>query len=136
MRRWRPGNADVNSTRSEQVRFLLDEHYPGWLAEALTAGGIDAVALSAHRAELRGADDSRVLATAAAEGRVVVTEDVTTFSIAIALVPDHLGVVYCHHGRFPRNVAGLHRLRKALAILASDPPAGLREQPVAWWLAE
>lgn len=136
MRRWPPGSADVNSTRSERVRFLLDEHYPGWLAEALTADGIDAVALSAHRTGLRGADDSQVLAAAAAEGRVIVTEDVSTFSVTIALVPDHVGVVYCHHGRFPRNVAGLRRLRKALAGLASDPPAGLGEQPVVWWLAE
>ncbi len=80
-----------------RVRFLLDEHYPGWLAEDLTADGYDTVALTAHRPELRGADDGRVLAAAVAEGRVVVTEDVSTFSAAIALVPDHLGVVYCHH---------------------------------------
>ncbi len=41
--------------------------------------------------ELRGADDRRVLETAAAEARVVITEDVSTFSVAIALVPHHLG---------------------------------------------
>jgi uncharacterized protein with PIN domain len=63
-----------------RVRFLLDEHYPGWLAEDLTADGYDTVALTAHRPELRGADDGRVLAAAVAEGRVVVTEDVSTFS--------------------------------------------------------
>jgi predicted RNase H-like HicB family nuclease len=26
-----------------------------------------------------------------------------TFSVAIALVPHHVGVVYCHHARFPRT---------------------------------
>ncbi|TDE00598.1 hypothetical protein [Jiangella asiatica] len=31
------------------IQFLLDEHYPAWLAENLTADGIDTVALMAHR---------------------------------------------------------------------------------------
>lgn len=118
------------------IRFLLDEHYPGWLAGELTADGINAVALTAHRPELRGADDRRVLESAIADGRVVVTEDVTTFSAAIAAVPDHLGVVYCHHARFPRTRPGLNRLRAALAALAAlaaDPPDGLGEHPIIWW---
>lgn len=122
---------------SEQVpiRFLLDEHYPGWLADDLTAGGCDAITLTAHRPELRGADDSRVLRAAVAERRVVVTEDVSTFSSAVALVPEHYGIVYCHHSRFPRTRPGLTRLRIALAALAADPPPGLGEHPVVWWLA-
>ncbi len=95
------------------IRYLLDEHYPGWLADALVADGIDAVALTAHRPELRGVDDRIVLEAAVTEGRVVVTEDVTTFSAAIVLVGSHLGVVYCHHARFPRTKPGLARLRRA-----------------------
>ena len=65
--------------RSEPARIclLLDEHYPGWLAERLTADGIDAIAVTAHRPELRGVDDARVLEAAVAEGRVMVTEDVS-----------------------------------------------------------
>jgi predicted nuclease of predicted toxin-antitoxin system len=118
-----------------EIRFLLDEHYPGWLADELIADGVDAVALNVHRPELRGADDKRVLQAAAAESRVVITEDVSTFSVAIALVPHHVGVVYCHHARFPRTKAGLNKLRKALGQLAADPPAGLGEHPVVWWLA-
>jgi hypothetical protein len=42
--------------------------------------------------------------------------------------------VYCHHARFPRTRPGLERLRKALAALAADPPAGLGEHPIVWWL--
>jgi hypothetical protein len=55
--------------RSEgvQIRFMLDEHYPGWLAEDLATDGIDAVALTAHRPALRGVDDKRVLEAAVAE---------------------------------------------------------------------
>jgi len=119
----------------QEIRFLIDEHYPVWLADELVAEGIDTVALNAHRPEFRGADDRRVLETAPAEARVVITEDVSTFSVAIALVPHHVGVVYCHHARFQRTRAGLNKLRKALGALATDPPAGLGEHPVVWWLA-
>ena len=113
---------------------MLDEHYPGWLAEDLGGDGLDVVALSAHQPGLRGADDGRVLLAAVAEGRIVVTEDVSTFSAAAAIVPDHVGIVYCHHSRFPRTRPGLERLRKALVTLAADPSAGLGEHPVVWWL--
>ena len=136
MRRCTRGSADGPLMPSEHppIRFLLDEHYPGWLAEGLVADGVDTVAVNVHRPELRGADDRRVLEMATAEGRVVVTEDVSTFSVAIALVPRHVGVVYCHHVRFPRARPGLNKLRKALGALAADPPAGLGELPVVWWL--
>lgn len=116
------------------IRFLLDEHYPGWLADALSSGGIDTVALTAHRPDLRGVDDRAVLEAAIAERRVVVTEDVATFGTAIALVGSHLGVVYCHHGRFPRTKPGLERLRRALVALAKNPPEGLGQHPIEWWL--
>jgi predicted nuclease of predicted toxin-antitoxin system len=117
-----------------RIRLLLDEHYPGWLADQLAADGVDAVALNAHRPELRGVDDRGVLESATADSRVVVTEDVATFHAAIALVPAHVGVVYCHHTRYPRNRPGLERLRRALIELAANPPEGLGHQPVEWWL--
>ncbi|WP_166346239.1 DUF5615 family PIN-like protein [Phytoactinopolyspora limicola] len=118
------------------LRFLLDEHYPPWLADDLHADGIDAVALIAHRPQLRGLDDRQVLEAAVAEGRIVVTEDVNTFSAAIAVIPGHVGVVYCHHVRFPRTRPGLNRLRKALVALAGNPPEGLGEHPLVWWLGD
>lgn len=117
-----------------EIRFLLDEHYPGWVADALTSDGIDTVTLTEHRPELRGRDDGQVLQAAAAEGRIVVTEDVTTFAAAIALVPDHVGVVFCHHARYPRTPSGLRRLHLALTALAAHPPQGLGRLPVEWWL--
>src|SRR5450432_2582336 len=112
---------------------MLNERYPGWLADDLAADGVDAVALTAHRPGLRGVDDKRVLEAAVAESRIVVTEDVSTFGTAAALVPNHLGIVYCHHARFPRTRPGLEKLRKTLVALAVDPAAGLGEQPVVWW---
>src|SRR5258706_12754496 len=97
-----------------RVRFLLDEHYPGWLAEDLTADGYDTVALTAHRPELRGADDGRVLAAAAAEGRVVATADATPFCGATATDPDQHRPVYSHPPPSPRTRPGLERARSAL----------------------
>lgn len=55
-------SADARCRLSVVIGFLLDEHYPGWLAEDLVADGVDAVALTAHRPGLRGVDDGRVLA--------------------------------------------------------------------------
>ncbi|WP_268239257.1 DUF5615 family PIN-like protein [Microlunatus endophyticus] len=113
---------------------MLDEHYPGRLARELTSDGIDVVALISDRPELRGADVTTVLSAAATEGRVVVTEDVSTFGVAAAQVPDHVGIVYCHHSRFPRTPSGLNRLRLAIKELADNPPDGLGRLPVVWWL--
>lgn len=116
------------------LQLFLDEHYPGWLADKLSGDGVDTIALNAHRPELRGVDDRRVLEAAVSEGRVVVTEDVTTFAAAIARVPDHLGVVYSHHARYPRTGPGLNRLHRALLVLSIEPPAGLGTDPIVWWL--
>lgn len=130
------GSAAVPSTarKPSRLRFLLDEHYPGWLATALSAAGVDAIAIVAHRPDLRGAPDDRVLREAAADGRVVVTEDITTFLIATRLVGHQLGVVMCHPTRFPRTKPGLDTMRRALEAIAAAPPDGLGEYPVVWWL--
>lgn len=119
--------------RSE-LAFLLDEHYPGRLADTLTAAGVDTVAVTAHRPGLRGADDTAVLRAAVQEGRIVVTEDGRTFGVAAAAIPDHLGIVFCHPARFPRTRSGLVLLHTALVALAQDPPVGLGEHPIEWWL--
>lgn len=121
----------------EEIDELIERHRASQ-DEALAAcerrRALDAVALNAHRPELRGVDDRRVLEAAVAESRVVVTEDVSTFSAAITTVPHHLGVVYCHHARFPRTRPGLNQLRKALAELVNSPSDGLGEHPIIWWL--
>lgn len=118
-----------------ELRFLLDEHYPGWLADELSGSGLDVVAVTAGRPELRGQDDVTVLRSATAEGRVVVTEDMSTFGVAAAEVSEHCGIVYCHHARFPRTKAGLHVLAEALVRLTKEPRAGLGDQPIVWWLS-
>jgi len=117
------------------IRLLLDEHYPASLARTLSGAGIDTVAVVADRPALIGATDVEVLLTAVMEGRAVVTEDVATFPAAIAQVPDHRGVVYCRSQVFRRTPAGLVVIERALALLATDPPAGLGTAPIIWWLS-
>ncbi|MFT3872256.1 MAG: DUF5615 family PIN-like protein [Nocardioides sp.] len=116
------------------VALLFDEHYPFWVVDQVSARGIDAVGLTRDRAHLVGADDTEVLRAATAEGRVVVTEDVRTFPVAIAEVPTHLGVVFVRATAYPRTRAGMTRLAEALVALLADPPEGLGGQPVEWWL--
>lgn|SRR5690625_935918 len=119
---------------ADDLRLLLDEHYPGWLAERLDEAGVDCAAV-VLRSELRGVGDTSLLRRATSEGRAVVTEDVTTFSMAIAAVPDHAGVVFCHHRRFPRTRPGLVRLGDALLALATAPPPTVSHPPFIWWLS-
>jgi hypothetical protein len=118
---------------SEPLRYLLDEHYPRWLAKNMTADGVDTDSVQAHP-ELRSADDVAVLWAATEANEVVVTEDITTFPAAIARVPEHHGVVYCHPSRWPRTKSGLYALGTALVALAKEAPAGLGEYPAVWWL--
>ena len=106
---------------------------PGWLAIQLTESGIDSAAV-VLRDDLRGVDDTTVLRVATEEERIVVTEDVTTFAIAMTAAPAHAGVVFCHHRRFPRTRPGLARLGEALVAFAQAPPRGAGRAPFVWWL--
>ena len=117
----------------EPLRLLLDEHYPFLLAESLCEAGVDTVAV--QRTELLGHDDATVLSAAVADRRVVVTEDITTFAIAVERVPAHLGVIFVHPRRYPRTKSGLARLHEALVELSESPPSGLGRHPVVYWIA-
>jgi len=119
---------------SGSLRLLLDEHYPHWACAALRNRGIDAACIQEELPWLLGASDADVLRAAVADGRAVVTEDVSTFPAAIAMVPDHLGVIYCRWNTFPRTRAGISALVDALVALVADPPAGLGSTPTVWWL--
>ena len=118
------------------LRLLLDEHYPHWACEALTRHGIDAVSIERDWPWLLSISDADVLRAAVADQRVVVTEDVSTFPAATALVPNHLGVIYCRAKAFPRTRPGINKLVEALVRLGEHPPSELGSSPIIWWLAE
>lgn len=104
------------------MRLLLDEHFDHRIAEELRRRGIDAVAVGRERPDLQGQDDDVVLRTAAAERRVVVTNNVRDYA---PLVEDfglrgetHVGVVFTDDATFPRSDAGIGLLVRALAAFA------------------
>ena len=101
------------------MRLLLDEHYDYTIAQELRRRGIDAVAIQHERPDLEGQDDDVVLRTAAAESRVVVTNNVRDYA---PLVEDfgirgetHFGVIFTDDETFPRTHAGIGPIVRALA---------------------
>jgi len=116
------------------LRLLLDEHYPHSACEKLRRRGIDVVSVQRDWPWFLAASDTEVLRAAVADGRVVVTEDISTFPAAIAAIPDHLGVVYCRSHVFPRTGPGVARLVDSLVTLLAHPPSGLGSAPIVWWL--
>ncbi|TQN42147.1 hypothetical protein FHU33_1541 [Blastococcus colisei] len=94
------------------MRLLLDEMYPGRLAEQLRDGGHDVVAV-VELPELVGQPDAEVAGRARAEDRVVVTENVVDYAPLDATA--HAGLLLVNARRWPRTRAGLPRLRAALA---------------------
>lgn len=111
------------------MKLLLDEMYDPAVAEQLRATGHDVA--SVHDPEwrhLEGAPDEDVFATALAEGRVLVTENVPDFrrleTAALARGDSTPGLVFTTNRQFPRgHPATVGRLVAALAGLLAEQPA-------------
>lgn len=90
----------------DRIRFQLDEHVPDAVAHALQSRGIDAV--TASEARLLGAPDTRVLDSASAARRVLVTHD-SDFLRLHKEQYQHAGIAYCQQGErsIGQIVAGL-----------------------------
>ena len=88
------------------MRLLLDEMWPPDVARQLRLRGHDAIAV-AERPELRGKPDDVVFATAQAEERAVVTENVADYlPLAAARIragQGHFGLILTSNRRFPRH---------------------------------
>jgi predicted nuclease of predicted toxin-antitoxin system len=104
------------------LKLLLDEMYPPALAEALRAGGIDACTVA--EAGLAGRSDLDVMATAVAEGYVLLTENVADF---VRIATDHLstgghrpGVLVALSSRFSRRPRGLNAIAAAVHAVAGQ----------------
>ncbi|CAN5572837.1 hypothetical protein BH23CHL8_BH23CHL8_01810 [soil metagenome] len=99
------------------MRLLLDEHYSTEIAESLRRRGHDVVGV-AERRELRSRRDIEILTIAAAEGRVVVTEDVRDFAMLgsrrLPTKRPHRGILLVSQRAFPRSRAGFGLLVRAL----------------------
>jgi len=88
------------------VKLLLDEMHAPAVAIQLRARGHDVVAVK-ERPELIGLADRELLASAASDGRAVVTENVKDFAALhksmTAMHEKHAGLVFTHPRRFPRH---------------------------------
>ncbi len=75
------------------IRFHLDQHVAGRLANALKRRGIDVTATAA--AGLQDASDDEHIAFALAQNRVIVTQD-RDFLVRHSEGARHAGICYCH----------------------------------------
>ncbi|HEX3599804.1 MAG TPA: DUF5615 family PIN-like protein [Lacipirellulaceae bacterium] len=79
------------------IRFHLDEHLASLVARDLRQYGFDATTPS--EAGLLGADDSRHLAFALSEGRIMVTHDDDFLRLHNEGI-EHAGIVFCHLNKY------------------------------------
>ena len=104
------------------MKLLLDEMYPPALAEALRGSGIDASSVGERG--LGGRSDPDVLAAAAADGSVLLTENVADFA---RLAAEHLttgghhpGVLIALSSRFSRRPSGINAIAAAVRAVATE----------------
>lgn len=100
------------------MNLLLDERYPPALAATLRARGINA--FTASELGLAGRSDSALLAAAAADGYVLLTENVADFAQLageyLISGPNHPGVLIALSSRFSRRPGAIDTI--AAAVLA------------------
>lgn len=99
------------------MRLLLDEMLPPRLAEELRSRGMDVMAIS-ESVILRGTQDHDVLALAAREGQVLLTDNIKDFAALDAIWAaqgrTHAGVLYISTRTYPQNRARIGTLVAAL----------------------
>jgi len=104
------------------LKLLLDEMYPPALAEALRADGIDAATVAERG--LAGRSDPDVFAAGAADGYVVLTENVADFArIAAERLTaggHHPGVLMALSCRFSRRPSGIPKILEAIRAAADE----------------
>ena len=104
------------------MKLLLDEMYPPRLAQVLRS--LDIEASTAGELGLMGRSDPELFAMAAAEGYVLLTENVADFA---RIAAEHLGAGGHHAGvlialssRFSRRPAGITTIAAAVQALATE----------------
>ena len=104
------------------MKLLLDEMYPPALAVALRAHGIEASTII--ELGLGGRSDLDVLAAAAAEGLVVLTENVSDFARIgadrLTAGEHHPGVLVALSSRFSRRPSGINAIVTAVSAVAEQ----------------
>jgi Domain of unknown function (DUF5615) len=101
------------------LRLLIEEMYPPALAEALRSRGIEAWTVAENG--LAGHTDLDILAFAATEGYVLLTENVADFARLAAerltAGMHHPGVLIALSSRFSRRPSGIPKIASAICSL-------------------
>lgn len=119
------------------MRLLTDEHYATEIAIRLRAAGHDAAAVL--EVGMTGIADEALLAFAAAQGRVLLTNNVRDFATIAALWAsggqDHRGLLFTSDESLPRGRGTVGLYVEVLSALFGANPAedALRNQ--VRWLA-
>jgi predicted nuclease of predicted toxin-antitoxin system len=104
------------------LRLLLDEMYPPVLAQTLQAAHIEAGTVA--ELGLGGRSDPDVLAAAAADGYVLLTENVADFariaSEHLTAGGHHPGVLFALSTRFSRRPGGINAIAAAVLAVAEE----------------
>ncbi len=108
-------------------RLLLDEMFPGAIAEQLSAKGYDVQAVVANP-ELTGLPDDEILIGAAEAGRSLVTANTKDFAALDARYRasnrSHTGLILVSSKTFPQTRAFVSAVTNALiTLLAADEAA-------------
>lgn len=112
------------------MRLLVDEQLSPAIAEELRTRGWDPQAIRNERPDLEGAPDDRVLDTAHAEGRIVVTNNIRDYrplaADRLARGQGHSGLILVPATR-PRTRAASHGIARDVDALLRTAEAGLRD---------
>ena len=104
------------------MKLLLDEMYPGKLAQDLRDQGIDAATVA--ELGMAGRSDADVFVAAADGGYVLLTENVSDFAPLcgehVTAGRHHFGVLIALSSRFSRRPAGYTVIATAVAAVAGD----------------
>ncbi len=103
-----------------RVKFCLDEHVDSDIAKALRRRDIDVTTVQEEGQ--RATDDEILLATAARQGRIFVTQDADALRIAARGVP-HAGIVYAPQGTPTGDI-----IRALLLIYDAADADSMRQQ--------
>ncbi len=121
---------------AREVKLLLDEMHAPSIADALTGDSFDVVAVAAEP-ELRGISDEDLLAHAATETRVLITENVADFMPLATQWSgqrrSHAGLIFTNPKRFNRaTLAYPGNVVSALHQFLAEPP--IDGESSIWWL--
>lgn len=108
------------------MRLLLDEMISPRVARELRKRGLDAQAIKGDRPDLEAAADREIVRRMAAEGRIVVTNDIIDFQLLhnqlMAAGESHAGMVFTFDDTMPRNKESLPLWVRALSELMEASP--------------